>query len=83
MPTWAESRPRRITREEFDDLPMVEPLDLAAVSGKAYNTILGLVHDGTLPARRVGRSWIINRRAAVAFLDGEPWPPEAETEATG
>ena len=40
------------------------------VSGIAPSTLRELCARGDLPARKVGRRWIISRRALLAYIDG-------------
>jgi excisionase family DNA binding protein len=40
------------------------------VSGIAHSTLRELCARGDIPARKVGRRWIISRRALLAYIDG-------------
>ncbi|MGH3628426.1 MAG: helix-turn-helix domain-containing protein [Sciscionella sp.] len=47
--------------------------------GNAYE----LVRDGTIPAERLGRRWVVPRKRFHAWLDDEPEPLPADHSATG
>ncbi|MGH3569117.1 MAG: excisionase family DNA-binding protein [Pseudonocardia sp.] len=46
--------------------------ELAEVFGLSRGITYASLRDGTIPAERVGRRWVISRRRLHAWLDGLP-----------
>jgi excisionase family DNA binding protein len=46
--------------------------EIAHVLGLSRGLVYEYLRDGTIPAERVGRRWIISRRRLHAWLDGLP-----------
>jgi len=58
--------PSGVARLTYTVEEVAELLDLSR--GSTYASL----RDGTIPAERVGRRWVISRRRLHAWLDGAP-----------
>jgi excisionase family DNA binding protein len=48
----------------------ITPKEAAELLNRTDSRVRQLLRDGTLPGRRVGRRWLVQRAAVVAFRDG-------------
>lgn len=56
------------TYEPFKDYPDVVGVDeLKKMLGCGRNTIYKLIHNGTIPAKKIGRSYSIPKRNIIMF----------------
>lgn len=56
----------------FDELPLaVGSKQGAEACGKSENAYRELCRKGAIPAKKIGRHWIISRDKLQAFLNGE------------
>ncbi|WP_280356394.1 helix-turn-helix domain-containing protein [Nocardia otitidiscaviarum] len=65
---------RRLRRAEPAAYSVDEAADLLGVS---RNNAYQAVHDGVIPAKRVGRRWVIPRKAFHEWLESPDNIPEA------
>lgn len=47
----------------LSDRPLLNVRQLAELLGKSKSTVRGWCKDGTLPAKKIGRSWFVSREA--------------------
>lgn len=66
---------------QWDSYPaVVTPAEVAEVLGMRVGTVRAWLRAGTMPARRLGGTWIILKHEVIAWMAesaGEPAPPEA------
>ena len=53
----------------LDDL--IGPLEASQILGLSQQRITGLLRDGKLPGRRVGRQWVIDRQAVENYQNAQ------------
>lgn len=52
--------------------PVITPEDLSRVTGQHPTSIRKQCRDGTIPARRIGKLWYMNRDAVLGNLVPQP-----------
>ena len=52
--------------------PVITPEDLSRVTGQHPTSIRKQCRDGTIPARRIGKLWSMNRDAVLGNLVPQP-----------
>lgn len=64
--------------EAAEQLPEVMTvLEAAAYLRIHHKTLLRLIHDGRVPARKLGTAWRLSRRQLLAIVEGAPDPAGA------
>jgi len=55
----------------WDNVPLILSVkDVAGLLSVHYNTVKKMIHDGRLPAVKVGRAWRVKRESVKAMLEG-------------
>ena len=61
-----------ITSEQVDEI--LTPDEVADILKVSKKTVLRLVHDGTLPAAKVGRAWRFRRQDVLDLVPASTEP---------
>ena len=73
METVASMTPARIRAQRRPSTPATYTVaEVAALLGLHLGGVYELLRDGTIPAERLGRRWIISRVRFHSWLDGTP-----------
>ena len=60
---------------------MLSTLEAAKLLGVSSIRVRNLIYDGALPARKVGRSWVLREEDVMARLERRPGPGRPRKEA--
>lgn len=61
--------------ESYKERMALTVQEAALVLRLGQGSVYAAIHRGELPARRVGKRWIIPRASLERFLDGQPAAP--------
>jgi len=65
----------------WEDVPLaLSAQDTADLLGVHVNTVKHMIHDGRLPAVKVGRAWRVKRETVKALLDAEGSQSDAKAD---